>query len=125
VERFDMIVAGFGFSTKASLESLRSALDAACGDRRPRMLATLNDKLPLLRELGASIGLEVRGVSEDDAARQETITRSPASLGAHGVASVAEAVALAAAGPGAKLLGSRAISQDRLATCALAQGSST
>ncbi|MHA6346914.1 cobalamin biosynthesis protein, partial [Roseivivax sp. CAU 1761] len=36
--------------------------------------------------------------------------------------SVAEAAALAAAGPGARLLGPRAVSPDGCATCALAQG---
>ena len=34
----------------------------------------------------------------------------------------AEAAALAAAGPGARLLGPRVVSADRMATCALAEG---
>jgi cobalt-precorrin 5A hydrolase len=43
-------------------------------------------------------------------------------LAARGVGSVAEAVALAAAGPGARIVVARVISSDRMATCAIAQG---
>ena len=51
-----------------------------------------------------------------------TQTFSSFSLAAHGTGSVAEASALIAAGEGARLLGPRQISPDRMATCALAQG---
>jgi len=40
----------------------------------------------------------------------------------YGARSVAEAAALAAAGPGARLVGTRVISDDRLATAAIAEG---
>ncbi|HRO16470.1 MAG TPA: hypothetical protein PLL33_15800, partial [Paracoccus sp. (in: a-proteobacteria)] len=40
---------------------------------------------------------------------------------AHGTGSVAEAVALAAAGPGARITTRRVVSPDRSATCAIAQ----
>lgn len=112
-----MIVAGFGFSSRAGLASLRSALAAAGGGADA--LATLADKAPLLERLGAELGLPVIAVS---GALPETATRSLLSLAARGTGSVAEACALDAAGPGAYLLGRRAVSGDRLATCALAKG---
>ena len=110
-----MIVAGFGFSTRATVESLRSAY-AKVG--AAEVLATLPDKRALLDDLGAELGLPVVTV----AGRAETVTQSPASMAARGTGSVAEACALDAAGPGAYLLGPRVVSDDRLATCALAKG---
>lgn len=112
-----MIVAGFGFSTRATLESLRGALAATGG--RPQALATLADKAPALAPLAEALDLPLIAVSGPLPA---TETQSAASLSARGTGSVAEATALAAAGPGAYLLAPRAVSPDRLATCALAQG---
>lgn len=108
-----MIVAGFGFSSCATLESLRDAL-AATG-HRPDAVATLADKAGLL----AGLGLPVIAVT---GALPETPTQSPASLAARGTGSVAEACALAGAGPGAYLLATRRVSPDGLATCAIAEG---
>ncbi len=115
-----MIVAGFGFSSRADLDSLRSAL-AATGAARPALLATAGgkDTHPALAALAAELGLPVRGV---DVAGVATETRAPRSLDAHGTGSVAEAAALVAAGPGARLIAARQVSGDRLATCALAIG---
>ena len=110
-----MIVAGFGFSSRATPESLSGAL-AATGFR-PEALATLADKAGALAPLGEALGLPVIAVTGP---LPETATQSAASLKARGTGSVAEACALAAAGPGAYLLGPRAVSPDRLATCALA-----
>ncbi|GAB4262578.1 MAG: cobalamin biosynthesis protein [Pararhodobacter sp.] len=115
-----MIVAGFGFSTKATLASLHSAYLAAGGGAAA--LATLADKAGALAPLGAALELPVIAV---DTALPDTITQSERSRAARGTGSVAEACALAAAGPGAYLLGPRAVSDDRLATCALARGEDT
>ncbi|WP_084580932.1 cobalamin biosynthesis protein [Sphingomonas azotifigens] len=114
-----MIVAGFGYRTGATPASLRSALALAQAGAPPvTHVATLADKLPLL----AALGLPMLGVNAlDDIA---TPTRSAASLAARGTGSVAEAAALAAAGAGARLLVARCISPDRMATCAIAQGTS-
>lgn len=112
-----MIVAGFGFSTRATLASLQGALTAAGGV--PEALATLAEKAPALAPLAEALNLPLIAVTGP---LPETRTQSPASLDARGAGSVAEACALAAAGPGAYLLGPRAISPDRLATCALAEG---
>jgi cobalt-precorrin 5A hydrolase len=57
-----------------------------------------------------------------DVAGIGTVTQSGASHRARRTGSVAEAAALVAAGPGATLLGARAVSGDRMATCALAEG---
>ncbi len=119
-----MIVAGFGFRVGTRIESLRSALLAASADEAVDALATLTDKAPGLAPLAAALRLPL--IAIDPAALEGimTRTRSPASLSARGVGSVAEAVALAAAGPDARLLGARHVSPDRRATCALARGAS-
>ncbi len=112
-----MIVAGFGYRTGATAESLRAALALAQSGAPPiTHIATAADKLSLLAALGlptiAAEGLET----------VPTPTRSAASLAARGTGSVAEAAALVAAGPKARLLVARQISPDRLATCAIAEG---
>lgn len=114
-----VIVAGFGYRSGAGEESLRAALAAAGG--RPDALAAPEDKVPPLSGLAEALGVPLRGVAPDDMHAQETATRSPVSQAARGTGSVAEACALAAAGPGARLVGPRAVSPDRMATCALAE----
>ncbi|SDY31179.1 cobalamin biosynthesis protein [Citreimonas salinaria] len=115
-----MIVAGFGFRAAATADSLRDALARAGKDADA--LATAADKAeaPAFRALADALSLPVTAVPPEALAAQETATHSEASLAAHGTGSVAEAAALAAAGPGARLLAPRAISGDRMATCALA-----
>lgn len=108
-----MIVAGFGFSSRATVDSLKGAL-AATG-QNPDKVATLADKAALLGDLGLPV-IAVTGPLP------HTPTQSPASLAARGAGSVAEACALAAAGPGAYLLTTRKVSPDGLATCAIAKG---
>jgi cobalt-precorrin 5A hydrolase len=117
-----MIVAGFGFRAGVSLDTLRSAFDRARRDLPPiTHLAAPEDKVAALAPLAATLGLPLLGLSPDALAAVATPTRSPASLQARGVGSVAEASALAAAGQG-RLLRTRQISPDRMATCAIAQG---
>lgn len=121
-----MIVAGFGFRSGAGLASLREALALAQhGVPTVTHLATASDKLPGLAPLAEALGLPLAGVSPEALAETSTLTRSAASLAARDTGSVAEASALAAAGPGARLLTTRHISPDRMATCAIAQGLST
>lgn len=118
-----MIVAGFGFRRDATAASLEAAL-ALATDGRPAIdaLAVPHDKAAHIAAFAAATGLPVLSVSAAALSSAATITHSPASLAARGTGSVAEAAALAAAGPGAHLLGPRRISPDRLATCAIAQG---
>ena len=117
-----MIVAGFGFRQAATLDSLLDALDKARGPQAPALLATAEDKAaaPAFQALSARLGLPIHAVTLDALAQAETPTRSATVRALRGSGSVAEAAALVAAGPGASLLGPRAVSADRMATCALA-----
>lgn len=85
-------------------------------------LAAARTMWPLVQELGRVRGIAVIPVADAALPTATTITRSRHSLRARGTGSVAEAVALLAAGPGAALLGPRLISADRRATAAVARG---
>lgn len=116
------IIAGFGFRSGAKLPSLRDALaQAQTGHPAPSALAAPADKAAHLAPLAQSLGLTVIAVGAGALEAVETITCSSVSFAARRTGSVAEAVALAAAGPGACLLTARHISSDRMATCAIAQ----
>ena len=121
------LVAGFGFRAAATAESLANALAqarAATGRAEPlARIAAPSDKAaaPVLARFAAEAGAEIAAIAADDLPA-ETPTQAPRVLAKRGVGSVAEAAALAAAGPGARLLAPRAISEDRAATCALAEG---
>jgi cobalt-precorrin 5A hydrolase len=118
-----VIVAGFGYRSGADAAALRAALALAAEGRSVDALAAPHDKAALLESLG--LGLPVIAIDPAALVATETLTRSPASLAARGTGSVAEASALAAAGPGARLLGARQLSPDRMASCAIAQGASS
>lgn len=120
-----MIVAGFGFSTRASVASLADALQRAAEGHEVSAFATLTDKCELVGALAERHHLPVHPISAAELETIETQTQSIRSLRTRRTGSVAEASALAAAGPGAVLLRSRVESADRLATCALAQGKDT
>ncbi|QJF51895.1 cobalamin biosynthesis protein [Roseobacter ponti] len=119
-----MIVAGLGFRTGASAQSLRSAFERASAGKTATALATAAEKCDstALRDLATETGLRIIAVAADQLAAQPTVTQSAPSRAARGTGSVAEAAALAAAGPGARLCGPRAVSDDRMATCAFAIG---
>ncbi len=118
-----MIVAGFGFRAAADLSSLRLALASVQrGHSAVTALAGPDDKLALLGALAEAMALPLVPVSPAALQVMATPTQSPVSLHHRAIGSVAEACALAAAGPGAVLLASRHISLDRMATCAIAQG---
>ncbi len=119
-----MIVAGFGFRTGAAPSSLRDAFAMACADcdsAGVTALAAPADKVAPLASLAAELSLPVIAVAPEALERVSTTTISPASIAARRTGSVAEAAALAAAGPGARLLAARRVSSDRMATCAIAQ----
>ncbi|MCQ0091699.1 cobalamin biosynthesis protein [Roseovarius sp. M141] len=119
-----MIVAGFGFRASAGLDSLRAALGLAYSGPDPDLLATAAGKEHsiALQALADEMGLNIHAVPPQRLRAQTTLTRSPPSQAAHGTGSVAEAAALAAAGPGARLIAARHISPDRMASCAIAEG---
>ncbi|GFE50566.1 precorrin methylase [Roseobacter cerasinus] len=117
-----MIAAGFGFRKGATASSLEDAFARACEAAEPEVLATVDDKAmaEAFRLFAEERGLPIKAIPPDVLAQQKTTTHSDASRVRFGTGSVAEASALAAAGPGARLLTVRQISADKLATCALA-----
>lgn len=116
-----MIVAGFGFRSRATLASLQAALMAAQEGLPPvTHLATAADKAPALAPLAEALGLPIATIDDEAIRTASTRTASPASQKARGTGSMAEAAAMAAIGPGARLIRPRRISPDRLATCAIA-----
>lgn len=115
-----VMIAGFGCRAAATSESLRSALAIACGPHAPAAFAIPADRAPLLAPVAEALGVPLIPLAPDMIAAVATFTRSAASLAARGTGSVAEAAALAAAGPGARLIVTRHISSDRMATCAIA-----
>jgi len=118
-----MIVAGFGFRRGAGLASLRAALELAQDGLPPiTHLATAIDKTSALVPLAEALGLPMTGIPSASLSTTPTPTSSAASLKARATGSVAEACALVAAGPGARLLRTRHISPDRMASCAIAEG---
>ncbi|MFN7222622.1 MAG: cobalamin biosynthesis protein [Paracoccaceae bacterium] len=116
-----MKIAGIGFRTGAPLASLRDALAQveALGGIADA-LATPQSKAddPPLRALAAERGLRVFAVR---VAGILTPTQSARVLALHGTGSVAEAAALAAAGPVAKITVARVVASDAMATCAMAE----
>lgn len=119
-----MIVAGFGFRASATEQSFSDAFLSAAAELPVDRLATAADKAHAMafRSFAESAALPILAVNDVSLKAQQTATQSPMSHAARGTGSVAEASALAAAGRDAKLITSRVISADGLATCALAEG---
>ncbi|TFH87971.1 cobalamin biosynthesis protein [Billgrantia azerbaijanica] len=118
-----VIVAGFGCRRQATPASLQAAF-ARVRTQVPAIaaLAAPSDRVALLEPLARQCGLAVIEIPPDRLPTIATLTQSEHSRRARGTGSVAEAVALAAAGSGARLLLPRHIGPDRLATCAVATG---
>lgn len=116
-----MIVAGFGFRSETTLAALQDALARAGGPTGITHLSTLAAKAPALTLLGEALGLPVIALAPEALHNQPTLTRSDRVETLHSTGSIAEAAALAAAGPGARLRGPRAISADSTATAAIAE----
>ena len=117
-----MKVAGLGFRASADVASLRAALAAAGGAEGVTALATSEPKAgaDAILAFAAELGVPVIPVSAMDLAAQNTLTDSARVRAKTGAGSLAEAAALAASGSDARLLGSRAVSADRMATAAIA-----
>ncbi|MEA2119264.1 cobalamin biosynthesis protein [Halovibrio sp. HP20-50] len=114
-------IAGFGFRSEATIESLAQALDQLTEQYGAiDKLAAAHSMLPLVEELCRLRHIEVISVADVGLPTAITLTHSAQSLLARGTGSVAEAVALLAAGQNARLVGPRIISADRQATAALA-----
>ena len=119
-----MKVAGLGFRRDATLASLREALLAAGGLEGLAAVATVSDKAdaPVLKSLAHELGLPIRSIPADMLTGIVTVTQSELIAEKFGTGSVAEAAAVVAAGRGARLISARAVSQDRMATAAIAEG---
>ncbi|QQO21222.1 cobalamin biosynthesis protein [Bradyrhizobium diazoefficiens] len=119
-----MKVAGLGFKRDVTLASLREALLAAGGPDGLAAVATVSDKADAepLQQLARECGVPIRAVPADMLAGIDTPTQSTFIAEKFGTGSVAEAAALAAAGPRARLIATRTVSQDRTATAAIAEG---
>ncbi|WNL37689.1 cobalamin biosynthesis protein [Halomonas sp. PAMB 3232] len=114
-------VAGFGFRSPATQASLEQALDQLIAEYGPiDRLAAAHSMLPLVQALGSARNISVISVADAALPSATTLTHSAYSLREKGTGSVAEAVALLAAGQGARLLGPRTVSNDRKATAAVA-----
>ena len=117
-----MKVAGIGFRAAAPLSALRQALDLAeAAGGRVTALATTPEKadVPALCALARERGLPILPIP---VAGVPTQTQSPRVQAYFGTGSLAEAAALQAAGPGARLTVSRLITPDGQATAAIASG---
>lgn len=121
-----MKVAGFGFRAAATEQAFQTALAAAGGAHGLTALATATDKAqaPAFARFAERMNLPVLAIPLPDLrAIPATI---PATVSVHAPArygrqSLAEAAALAAAGPDARLTGPRAVSACGTATCAIAE----
>jgi cobalt-precorrin 5A hydrolase len=116
-----MRVAGIGFRGAATVTSLRDAYERAGGDADA--LATVAEKAgaEAVTQFAQEVGLTVVAVATGALAAQPVLSRSERVAGRFGTGSLAEAAALAAVGPGARLLGPRVVSEDGMATAAIAE----
>jgi cobalt-precorrin 5A hydrolase len=119
-----MKIAGMGFRETAGIDSLRSALMSAGGPDGVMALATAAEKAgsAALVALAEELHLPIRAITLEALAMTKTETWSERVAARFGTGSLAEAAALAAAGPTARLLGPRAMSVDGMATAAIAEG---
>ena len=120
-----MRVAGIGFRKAAPLATLRGVLAAAeAQGGRAEALASTAEKAAdaRLQALAEERGLPLLAVAVAEIA---TPTRSARIAALHGTGSLAEAAALAAAGPGARITVARITAPDGMATCAMAETEET
>ena len=115
-----MIVAGFGFRASVTTPSLRALL----GDEAVDQLAVVADKAdhPALQAVALALGKPVIRIPPEGLACDRAETPAPRQPARYGTMSVAEAAALAAAGPNSVLIRRRVTAPDGTATMAIAQG---
>lgn len=117
-----MKIAGIGFRQGATAVAILDALHRA-GGRDVTAIALPADKAgdAAVRQVAEALKARLLPIAPERLAGVQTPTQSTVSLQVYGTGSVAEACALIAAGPGAQLGAPRVISQDRMATAAVAQ----
>jgi cobalt-precorrin 5A hydrolase len=128
----DMIVAGLGYRSRISTEEVQRALTHALSQYRisPERLdqiavAAMKVDDDAILAVASARGVQLVRIEQCDmeAVSPYALTHSVPSMAARNVPSVSETVALAAAGPGARLLGRRIALGP--VTCALAEGVAT
>ncbi|GAC1542163.1 MAG: hypothetical protein NVS2B17_20400 [Candidatus Velthaea sp.] len=112
---------GIGCTTSATLEDMLALIAAEIGGRGAgALIATLDRRAPMAHAVARSLDRDVRLFSAAALANVTgTSVTSNVASDAVGTPSVAEAAALAAAGPCARLVISRRTGRD--CTCALAE----
>lgn len=117
-------VAGLGFRGAATADALREVLNMAVSHTHEPLtaLATAIDKAetPAVKQLATELGLTILAIPLAELAQQDAAP-STAVPARYGRRSLAEAAALAGAGPGARLLVARCVSLDGSATAAIAE----
>ncbi len=116
-----MRVVGFGLRAAATSGSLDELFQRLGFQTAPALaLPAFRQGHPLVRELQAR-GFRIGFIPEGALKGVRTPTRSRRILARYGTGSIAEACALIAAGPAARIILPRLISADGCATAALAQ----
>lgn len=120
-----MRVVGFGFRGGADMASLQDALTRVLSEAGGSIDAIVTEsakaRAPAFRDLAQALKLPGLGITAEDLAQMITPTQSERVIDKFGTGSLAEAAALAAAGPEARLVAARVISGDGKATAALAE----
>jgi len=117
-----MIVAGIGYRSDTTPADLDAAL--ALTGATPDALASLDGKAAgPLAALAQTLNLPLIALSEDQIAGVQTLTCSPRIKARFATGSLAEACALVAAGPAARLTHPRVIGPCGRVTVAIAEGS--
>ena len=122
-----MKIIGIGFRAEADASSLQDALTQVMA-AAPNITfdAIVSEaakaRTPVFRDFALSLGVPGLGVSAADLSQMITPTQSARIQDKFGTGSLAEAAALAAAGPNARLVVERVVSTDGMATAALAEG---
>lgn len=122
-----MKIIGIGFRAEADANSLQDALAqlmAAAPETSFDAIVSeaAKARAPVFRDFALALGVPGLGVSTTDLAQMITPTQSARIQDKFGTGSLAEAAALAAAGPNARLIVERVVSTDGMATAALAEG---
>lgn len=125
-----MTPVGIGFRGAADLASLQDALQRALSAAgHPNIDAVVTEatkaRAPVFQEFAQALGVPGLGIRLEDLQQMITPTQSARIQDRFGTGSLAEAAALVAAGPQARLVAVRVVSGDGMATAAIAQSQGT
>ncbi|WP_169546401.1 cobalamin biosynthesis protein [Sneathiella aquimaris] len=113
---------GIGFRSDATLASFEDVYEKVNSGFHICGVATLSgkEKTPAFIQFISEMDVPVSVHSRESLGRFKTPSVTVKSVEIYGVSSVAEASALAAAGPSSRLCGKRQVSDDGMATAAIA-----